>query len=109
MHDALQVLAGGRGTAEISGRVSRDGSTGFAAVPGRYHLYASLACPWSQRALIVRGLLGLDQVIGLSLTDPVLEERGWRFPDQTGGPDPLPAARYLSKPYRATCPGYSWR
>jgi glutathionyl-hydroquinone reductase len=109
MHAALPPLAGGRGPAEITGRISRDGSTGFVAVPGRYHLYTSLACPWSQRALIVRQLLGLDQVIGLSLTDPVSDERGWRFPDQTGGRDPLTGARYVSELYLATDPGYSGR
>ncbi len=109
MHAALPPLVGGRGPAEITGRISRDGSTGFVAVPGRYHLYATLACPWSQRALIVRQLLGLDQVLGLSLTDPVPDERGWRFPDQTGGRDPLTGARYLSELYLATDPGYSGR
>jgi glutathionyl-hydroquinone reductase len=109
MHAALPPLAGGRGPAEITGRISRDGSTGYVAVPGRYHLYTSLACPWSQRALIVRQLLGLEQVIGLSLTDPVPDERGWRFPDQTGGRDPLTGARYLSELYLATDPGYSGR
>ena len=55
----------------FTGRITGDGSSGFLAEPGRYQLYASLACPWSQRALIVRSLLGLDRVIGLSLTDPI--------------------------------------
>ncbi len=109
MHAALPPLAGGRGPAEITGRISRDGSTGLVAVPGRYQLYTSLACPWSQRALIVRQVLGLEQVIGLSLTDPVSDERGWRFPDQTGGRDPLTGARYVSELYLATDPGYSGR
>lgn len=109
MHAALPSLAGGRGPAEITGRISRDGSTGFPAGPGRYHLYTTLACPWSQRALIVRQLLGLDPVIGLTLTDPVPDERGWRFPEQTGGRDPLTGARYLSELYLATDPGYSGR
>jgi glutathionyl-hydroquinone reductase len=107
MRAALPTLAGGRGHAEITGRISRDGSTGLPAGPGRYHLYTTLACPWSQRALIVRELLGLEQVIGLTLTDPVPDERGWRFPEQTGGRDPLTGARYLSELYLATDPGYS--
>ena len=47
---------------EITGRFSRDGSSGFPVEPGRYHLFASLASPWSQRALIVRRLLGLERV-----------------------------------------------
>jgi glutathionyl-hydroquinone reductase len=107
MRAALPSLAGIRGPAEITGRISRDGSTRFPAGPGRYHLYTTLACPWSQRALIVRELLGLDQVIGLTLTDPVPDERGWRFPEQTGGRDPLTGARYLSELYLATDPSYS--
>jgi glutathionyl-hydroquinone reductase len=109
MHAALPPLAGGRGPAEFTNRISRDGSTGLVAIPGRYHLFASLASPWSQRALIVRQLLGLDQVIGLTLADPVTDERGWRFPDQTGGRDPLTGARYVSELYLATDPGYAGR
>jgi glutathionyl-hydroquinone reductase len=99
--------AGVRGAAEITLRISRDGSTGILAGPGRYQLYASLACPWSQRALIVRRLLGLDRVIGLSLADPVPTEQGWRFGDLAGGRDPLTGARYLSELYLATSPGYT--
>jgi putative glutathione S-transferase len=93
----------------FSGRVSMDGSTGFPAGPARYILYASLACPWSQRALIVRRLLGLERVIGLSLTDPISAEHGWRFPDETGGRDPATGARYVSELYLATDPAYAGR
>ena len=32
--------------------VTRDGSSGFAAEPNRYHLYVSFACPWAQRTLM---------------------------------------------------------
>src|SRR5260370_12669110 len=93
----------------FTGRVTRDGSSGFLAEPGRYQLYASLACPWSQRVLIVRRLLGLEQVIGLSLTDPIRDERGWRFPDAHGGPDPGTGARFLSELYLVTDPRYHGR
>jgi glutathionyl-hydroquinone reductase len=93
----------------ISGRISLDGSSGFLAEPARYQLYASLACPWSQRALIVRRLLGLDRVIGVSLTDPVVGERGWRFPDESGGRDPATGAAYLSELYLASDPSYQGR
>jgi glutathionyl-hydroquinone reductase len=102
-------VSGVRGTPEITGRFSRDGSSGFPVEPGRYQLYASLADPWSQRALIVRRLLGLERVIGLSLTEPVVTDHGWRFPDQTGGRDPLTGAYYLSELYLATDPGYTGR
>jgi glutathionyl-hydroquinone reductase len=93
----------------FTGRISRDGSSGFLAEAGRYQLYASLACPWSQRVLIVRRLLGLEQVIGLSLTDPIKGERGWRFPDRQGGMDPVTGARFLSELYMVTDPGYQGR
>lgn len=93
----------------LTGRITSDGSSGFPAEPGRYQLYACLACPWSQRTLIVRRLLGLEHVIGLTLTDPIRDERGWRFPDSHGGRDPLTGARFLSELYRATDPGYSGR
>lgn len=96
----------GRGGAEITGRISQDPTALFPAEPGRYQLYASLACPWSHRALIVRRLLGLERVVGLSLTDPVLADRGWRFPAETGGRDPVTGAHYLSELYLATDPGY---
>ncbi len=99
----------GRSAGEITGRISRDGSSAFPAEPGRYHLYASLACPWSHRALIVRRVLGLERVIGLSLTDPVLTEHGWRFADQNGGRDPRTGAQYLSELYLAAEPGYTGR
>jgi glutathionyl-hydroquinone reductase len=102
-------VTGVRGSAEVTGRFSRDGSSGFPVEPGRYQLYASLACPWSHRALIVRRLLGLERVIGLSLTEPVVTDRGWRFPDQTGGRDPVTGAHYVSELYLATDPGYSGR
>jgi putative glutathione S-transferase len=106
---AGQASTGRRSIGEIVGRVSRDGSSGFPVEPGRYQLYASLACPWSQRALIVRRLLGLERVVGLSLTDPVLPAQGWRFPDQSGGRDPLTGAHYLSELYLASNPGYTGR
>jgi glutathionyl-hydroquinone reductase len=90
----------------FTGRITGDGSSGFLAESGRYQLYASLACPWSQRALIVRSLLGLERVIGLSLTDPISGEHGWRFPDTDGGVDPVTGARFLSELYLVTDPGY---
>lgn len=90
----------------ILGAVTRDGASGYLAEPGRYQLYASLACPWSQRALIVRRLLGLDRVIGLSLVDPICDDRGWRFPDRLGGRDPVTGARFVSELYQATDPQY---
>ena len=57
----------------------------------------------------MRALLGLEQVIGLTLTDPIRDERGWRFPASTGGFDPVTGARYVSDLYLATDAGYAGR
>jgi putative glutathione S-transferase len=104
---SLPAITGGliRREGTFTGQISRDGSTEFPAEAARYQLYASLGCPWSQRTLIACRLLGLDRVIGLTLTDPVADERGWRFGDEDG--DPLTGARFLSDLYRATDPVYS--
>jgi glutathionyl-hydroquinone reductase len=93
----------------FTAQITRDGAGGFLAEAGRYQLYVSLACPWSHRTLIARRLLGLEQVIGLSVTDPIRDDRGWRFPAATGGRDPLTGAQFLSELYLATDPGYRGR
>ena len=89
-------------------RVTADGSSAFPAEAGRYHLYVSLACPWAHRTVIVRMLKGLEDVISLSVVDPLRDERGWRFgPDF---PDPLEHGwGYLSEAYAATDPAFDGR
>jgi glutathionyl-hydroquinone reductase len=88
--------------------VSSDGSTPYPAEPGRYHLYVSWACPWAHRTIIARRLMGLEDVIGMSVVDPIRDERGWAF---TGGPytDPVNGWAFLSEAYAATDPGYEGR
>jgi glutathionyl-hydroquinone reductase len=94
----------------IRGRFSRDGSTGYPAVPGRYHLYVSLACPWAHRAIIVRGLLGLEDVISMSVVDPIRDDQGWAFREGAGhGPDPVCGFQFLSEAYLRTDPAYTGR
>ncbi|KPV48608.1 hypothetical protein SE17_37155, partial [Kouleothrix aurantiaca] len=68
----------------IRDRITADGSSGFPAEAGRYHLYVSLACPWAHRSIIVRRLLGLEDVISMSVVDPIRDERGWAFRDGPG-------------------------
>jgi putative glutathione S-transferase len=88
-------------------RVTADGSSGYPAVAGRYHLYVSLACPWAHRTMIIRRLKGLEDAIGLSLVDPERDERGWRFTDEL--PDPLHGWEFLSEAYAATNPSFDGR
>ena len=77
---------------------------------GRYHLYVSLACPWAHRTLIVRKLLGLEEVISASVVDPIRDHQGWRFGEGEGfGPDPVNGFSYLSEAYFATNPSFSGR
>src|SRR3954451_22997140 len=88
-------------------RITGDGSSGYPAEAGRYHLYVSLACPWSQRSLITRRLLGLENVIGVTVVDPIRDERGWRFTGSPDGRDPLTGAFFLSELYAVTDPNYA--
>jgi putative glutathione S-transferase len=93
--------------------VTADGSSGFPAAAGRYHLYVSLACPWASRALLVRRLKGLEDAIGMTIVDPYRDERGWAFRagDVTppGEADPLHGWTYLSEAYEASRPGFDGR
>jgi putative glutathione S-transferase len=94
----------------IRDRITADGSSGFPAEAGRYHLYVSLACPWAHRAIIVRKLLGLEDVISMSVVDPIRDERGWAFREGPGhGPDPVCNFAYLSEAYLRTDPTYTGR
>jgi putative glutathione S-transferase len=90
--------------------VTADGSSGYAAEPGRYHLYVSLACPWAHRTLIVRALKGLEEAIDVSIADPIRDERGWAFRDVPGATgDRVNGWSYLSEAYAASEPGYEGR
>ncbi len=89
------------------GRITADGSSGYPAEPGRYHLYISWACPWAHRTAIVRTLLGLEEVVSLSAVDPVRDGRGWAFREGPGHSlDPVNGFALLREAYEATEPGY---
>jgi glutathionyl-hydroquinone reductase len=77
----------------------------FPAQPRRYHLYVSLACPWAHRTIIVRKLKGLESAIGMTIVDPIRDDRGWRFFE----PDPINGWNFLSQAYTATDPSYDGR
>jgi len=90
--------------------ISLDGSTPYPAVPGRYHLYISLACPWASRTLIVRNLKGLQGTIGVTVADPVRDLRGWAFRDGPGySHDPINGFLFLSQAYLASDPSFDGR
>ena len=87
--------------------VTADPSSAFPAEAGRYHLYVSLACPWAHRTVIFRMLKRLEDVVSLTVVDPIRDERSWAFRDVPGaGPDPVNGFQYLSEAYFATDPEY---
>jgi putative glutathione S-transferase len=89
-------------------RVTADGSSGFPAASGRYHLYVCLACPWSHRVVIGRLVKGLETVISISCADPYRDARGWAF---TGGEfvDQVNGFAFLSEAYAASDPSFDGR
>lgn len=90
--------------------ISREGSTPHPVEPGRYHLYVSLACPWAHRTLIVRHLKGLDDTVGVTVADPVRDERGWAFRDGPGhSRDAINGFDFLREAYLATRPDFRGR
>ncbi|WP_277882020.1 glutathione S-transferase family protein [Leptolyngbya sp. FACHB-541] len=90
--------------------VTADGSSGFKAEPGRYHLYVSLGCPWAHRTVIMRKLKGLEDVISLSIVDPVISEEGWTFSDAPECiPDVVNGTHYLREVYTLADLNYSGR
>ena len=99
--------------------ISADGSTPYPAVAGRYHLYVSLACPWASRTVIFRELKGLEQAIGMTVVDPIRDEKGWAFRDPNKkwddtevippSTDPVNGFHYLSEAYAATDPDFDGR
>ncbi len=80
--------------------VTSDGSSAYPSEPNRYHLYVSLACPWAHRTVIVRKLKKLESVIGMTVLDPIRDERGWAFREGEGcTEDPINQFTYLSEAY----------
>jgi putative glutathione S-transferase len=88
--------------------VTADGSSGFPAAAGRYHLYVARACPWAHRTLIVRRLKGLEEAIGVSYAHPYRDARGWAFP---GGDyvDDLNGFSFLAEAYERADPNFDGR
>ena len=90
--------------------VTQDESSGFPPESGRYHLYVSLACPWAHRTVIMRKLKGLEGLIGMTVVDPIRDDRGWAFRAGPGhSEDSVNGFQFLSEAYRTTDPTYRAR
>ena len=86
------------------------GKGGFPAEAGRYHLYISLACPWAHRTLIFRNLKQLDDVISVSMAEPLYGKTGWEFGTERGGTlDNVNGKATLAEIYLLADPHYTGR
>ncbi|MHD0278436.1 glutathione S-transferase family protein [Rhodococcus aetherivorans] len=95
-----------RDTHYITPRITADGRDGYPVEAGRYRLIAARACPWANRTLIVRRLLGLEDALSLGLCGPTHDERSWTFDLDPGGVDPVLQIPRLQDAYFARDPEY---
>ena len=102
--------AGFRNWVTADGSAGPSGVAGFKAEAGRYHLYVSLACPWAHRTLIFRRLKKLEDLISVSVVDPLMLENGWEFHERDGATvDHLFGSSALWQVYTRADPHYSGR
>lgn len=96
-----------RADSQFRDAVTANDASGYPAEAGRYHLYVSLACPWAHRTIIYRKLKQLENVISMSVVDPVVTEGGWAFRD--GFTDTVNSFAFLREAYVQVNPDYSGR
>ncbi|WP_114559806.1 glutathione S-transferase family protein [Desertihabitans aurantiacus] len=95
-----------RDTNYVTTRITRDGADGFTPAAGRYRLVVARACPWANRAVIVRRLLGLEEAISMGMCGPTHDARSWTFDLDPGGRDPVLGYERLQEAYFALDPDY---
>ena len=91
---------------ELTERITADGSSRWPVEPGRYRLVVARACPWANRSVIVRRLLGLEPVLSMGIAGPLHDQRSWRFHLDPDNRDPVLGVEYLGEAYRAADPDY---
>ncbi|AWT56530.1 glutathione S-transferase [Mycolicibacterium smegmatis MKD8] len=96
-----------RDTAYITTRITADGRDGYPVEPGRYRLIVAHACPWANRTIIVRRLLGLEDVLSIGFCGPTHDERSWTFDLDPDGVDPVLKIPRLRDAYLKRFPDYS--
>ena len=72
----------------------------------RYRLVVARACPWANRAIIVRRLLGLEDAFSIGYCGPTHDQRSWTFDLDPGGVDPVLGIERLQQAYFARYPDY---
>ncbi len=95
-----------RDTDYLDDRITVDGTGGWPVAADRYRLVVARACPWANRAIIVRRLLGLEQAISMGVCGPTHDARSWTFDLDPGGVDPVLGYQRLQQAYFARDPDY---
>lgn len=95
-----------RDTDYITTRITADGGDGYPVEPGRYRLVVARACPWANRTIIVRRLLGLEDALSIGFCGPTHDERSWTFDLDPDGLDPVLGIHYLRDAYDKRIPDY---
>jgi putative glutathione S-transferase len=90
----------------IDDRITADGSSGWPVEPGRYRLVVARACPWANRAIIVRRLLGLEDVLSMGICGPTHDADSWTFDLDPDGVDPVLGIPRIKDAYERRFPGY---
>ncbi|HTJ76275.1 MAG TPA: glutathione S-transferase C-terminal domain-containing protein [Acidimicrobiales bacterium] len=90
----------------ISTRITADARDGYLVEPGRYRLVVSRACPWANRSIVVRRLLGLEPVLSMGVCGPTHDQRSWTFDLDPGGRDPVLGIERLRDAFLARFPDY---
>ena len=109
MPDTGYVIPGGefsRDANYLATRITADGRDGYPVEAGRYRLVVSRACPWANRSIIVRRLLGLEDAISMGVCGPTHDERSWTFDLDDGGRDPVLGYERLQEAFFARDPDY---
>jgi putative glutathione S-transferase len=96
-----------RAPVALDDRITGDGTTPWPVQPDRYRLVVARACPWANRAVIVRRLLGLEPVLSLGIAGPLHDERSWRFDRDPDNRDPVLGIEYLGEAYRTSVPEFT--
>ncbi|MGI8900557.1 MAG: glutathione S-transferase family protein [Nocardioides sp.] len=95
-----------RDTDYIEDRITVDGREGWPVEADRYRLAVARACPWANRAIIVRRLLGLEDVLSMGICGPTHDKRSWTFDLDPGGRDPVLGIERLQEAFLKRIPGY---
>lgn len=91
------------------GAAGPNGEGGFKAQADRYHLYVSLACPWAHRTLVFRRLKDLEELIGVTVVEPLMLENGWELGERGKKSSPVSGLDFLYQLYLLADPAYSGR